>query len=181
MDKILEYSKKVILEKIKKEDTCIDMTCGRGNDTIFLANNCKKVYAFDIQKEAILSTKGKTKDCNNVIIIEDSHESVDKYVNEEVGIVIYNLGYLPKGDHNITTHYSSVISSIYKVLKLLREGGLIAITVYPGHEEGKNESINLDFQLREFNQKEYEVLKYEFINQANNPPYLYLIEKIGVI
>ena len=28
------------------------------------------------------------------------------------------------------------------------------------------------------NQKEYEVLRYEFINQINNPPYLYIIEKI---
>lgn len=38
----------------------IDATCGNGFDTLFLAQNAKqngKVFAFDIQKSAVLQTK----------------------------------------------------------------------------------------------------------------------------
>ena len=35
----------------------VDATCGRGNDTVWLAAHCGRVYAFDIQSEAIASTR----------------------------------------------------------------------------------------------------------------------------
>lgn len=37
--------------------TAIDATCGNGHDTLWLAGLCDKVYAFDIQAEAIEATK----------------------------------------------------------------------------------------------------------------------------
>ena len=178
MDKILEFSKKIIKNKIQNNDVCIDMTCGRGNDTHYLAPLCDKVLSFDIQEEAIKSAKELNSEYKNIIYINDSHANVDKYVNEKIGIVIYNLGYLPKGDHNITTHLEEVIISLDKVLKLLRKNGVIIITLYPGHEEGLRESVGLSNYLMKLNQKEYEVLKYEFVNQIHNPPYLYIIEKL---
>lgn len=178
MDKILEFQKKIIISKIQENDVCADLTCGRGNDTLFLARMCKKVYSFDIQEEAINSAKEKTKDLDNIVYILKGHEYVDSYINEPIGVAVYNLGYLPKGDHNITTHYEQIKISLDKVLQILRKKGVIIITCYPGHEEGLKESINLDEYLRKLNQKEYEVLRYEFINQINNPPYLYIIEKI---
>lgn len=178
MDKILDFEKKIIVSKINRDDVCADLTCGRGNDTLFLSQMCRKVYSFDIQEEAINSAKEKTKDLDNIIYILDSHENVDTYITESIGVAVYNLGYLPKGNHKITTHYEQIKISLDKVLQLLRKKGVIIITCYPGHNEGLRESINLDEYLRKLNQKEYEVLRYEFINQINNPPYLYIIEKI---
>ena len=35
----------------------VDATCGRGNDTVWLAARCGRVYAFDIQPDAIASTR----------------------------------------------------------------------------------------------------------------------------
>ena len=35
----------------------VDATCGRGNDTVWLTAHCGRVYAFDIQSEAIASTR----------------------------------------------------------------------------------------------------------------------------
>lgn len=178
MDKVLDYAKKIISEKITLEDTCLDLTCGRGNDTLFLCQRCKKVYAFDIQDDAIKSTREKTKDYDNVILIKDSHKNLLTYVKESIKAAIYNLGYLPKGDKSITTHYQEVIESIKSVFSILQKNGVIIVVCYPGHEEGQKESIEIDKWLRKLNQKEYDVLRYEFINQINNPPYLYIIEKI---
>ena len=45
---------------ISKDSIAVDMTTGNGNDTYFLCKLAKKVYGFDIQKEAIENTKNKT-------------------------------------------------------------------------------------------------------------------------
>ena len=177
MDKVIEFVKNIIRKKDNIEVSC-DMTCGRGNDTLFLSGLSKKVYAFDIQKDAIESTKEKTKECNNVALINDSHSNVDKYVFEGIDVAMYNLGYLPKGDHHVTTNYLSTIDSIKKTTLKLNVKGIITIIIYPGHPEGYEESVKITEYLKTFNQKEYEVLKYEFINQINMPPYAYVIEKL---
>jgi len=178
MDKVINFVKNIITSKQDKTKVSCDMTCGRGNDTLFLAELFEKVYAFDIQKEAIESTRVKTKDFDNVILINDSHEKVDEYIKEGIDVVMYNLGYLPKGDHTVTTTYKSSIGSIKKTLNLLNKNGIITIIIYPGHPEGLTESIEITNYLKTLNQKEYEVLKYEFINQINMPPYAYIVEKL---
>ena len=49
--------------------------------------------------------------------------------------------------------------------------------VYPGHEEGAEESSALVEYLKDLNQKNYTVLQKEFINQKNHPPYILAVEK----
>ena len=56
----LDISKRVISERVSEGDICIDATAGRGNDTAFLcelAGKSGRVIAFDIQSDAIESTK----------------------------------------------------------------------------------------------------------------------------
>ena len=48
-----ELDKHLIKPYLKKDSITVDMTAGNGNDTLFLALNSKKVYAFDIQQVAI--------------------------------------------------------------------------------------------------------------------------------
>lgn len=178
MKKIIDFAKEVIKDHIEEEDTAIDMTCGRGNDTLFLAKYAKKVYTFDIQKEALEETKLLLKDYNNVEYIHDTHANIKNYINTQIGCAMYNLGYLPKGDHKITTNAEEVSISIDKLLPLLKKKGIVTICVYHGHEEGKKEKQALETKLESLNQKEYEVLKYQFVNQINNPPFLYIIQKL---
>lgn len=178
MEKVLDFVRNVISKKIKENDVCVDATCGRGNDTLFLAKFAKRVYAFDIQKEAIDSSKELLKRYNNVEFINDSHENVGKYVTEEINVVMFNLGYLPKGDKNITTKSASTISSIDKMINMLALGGIISIICYPGHPEGYRESMELLEYLRKINQKNYDIIRYDFINQINNPPFALIIERV---
>ena len=56
--------------------------------------------------------------------------------------------------------------------------GQIVITFYPGHRPGFEESINIINFLRTLNQKEFNVIRYDFLNQINNPPFVCLIERI---
>lgn len=49
--------------------------------------------------------------------------------------------------------------------------------MYWGHENGKVEKEALLTELLNLNQKEAEVLVYQFINQKNNAPFIIAIEK----
>lgn len=129
---------------IKHGDIVVDATCGNGNDTLMLSLLAKKVIAFDVQKEAIENTEKLLKDnkVNNVKLVHDSHQYFDKYLknyNGKISLILFNLGYLPKGNKSITTNHKSTILAIKNGLKLLNKKGMILVTCYP-HEEGKKES-----------------------------------------
>lgn len=176
-------SKDICIKKLKKGDIVVDATMGNGNDTVFLAEivgESGKVYAFDIQEKAILNTQKKIIEKNlfkHVQLINDGHENMDKYVTHKVSLVIFNLGYLPKGEHFITTKADTTLSALKKALDLIDENGVVILVVYYGHEQGKVEKIFLEEYIKTLNQKEYNVVKMDFINQINSPPILIVIEK----
>ncbi|WP_427338753.1 class I SAM-dependent methyltransferase [Caloranaerobacter sp. DY30410] len=181
--KATDIAKKIIEARVKEGNIVIDATIGNGHDTVFLAKlvgETGKVYGFDIQSKAIENTKAKLIDSillDRVTLIKDSHENIDNYVKEKVDLVIFNLGYLPGGDHEITTKPDSTIKAIKKSLEILKENGIIVLVIYHGHEMGKLEKNSIEQFVRELNQKQYTVIKFEFINQVNNPPLIIAIEK----
>ena len=59
MDKIIPFAHKLLQEVVDNNSVTVDMTCGNGFDTLFLAEISKKVYAFDIQDAAIENTLKK--------------------------------------------------------------------------------------------------------------------------
>ena len=86
INKITEVNK-IFLEKvIQKGDVVIDATMGNGYDTVYLGNlvgENGKVYAFDVQEEAIKSTIKKVERddmTSRVELILDGHENLDAYV-----------------------------------------------------------------------------------------------------
>ena len=181
MDKVLAFSKKILKEVIDKNSIVVDATCGNGNDTLFLAQSAaKKVYAFDIQQQAIDSTL-KLLQANNCLekceVILDSHSNFDNYISEPIKAVVFNLGYLPNADHSITTLADTTLLAIDQFLTNLEINGRIVIVVYWGHENGKIEKEALLNHLTKLDQKEVEVLSYQFINQKNNAPFVLALEK----
>ena len=187
INKITEVNK-IFLDKIvQKGDVVIDATMGNGYDTIYLGNlvgENGKVYAFDVQEEAIKSTKKKVERDNmteRVELILDGHQNLDKYVKEEVSCVVFNLGYLPRAKHVVITKPDTTLEAIKKSLKLLKPNGVISIAAYIGHEGGLEEKNYICEYLNNLNQNEFNVLHMQFTNQINNPPQLILIEKKGDI
>lgn len=167
-------------------DTILDCTVGNGQDTLLLAKlvgPTGNVYGFDIQEVAINNTKKLLEETGiktNVKLFLDSHEHIDKYIHKNLNFIVYNLGYLPGGDKDIKTTPDSTIKSIKKALKLLKDNGVLLVTVYPGHKGGMEEKLSVEELFSNLDQKEFHVLKYEFINQINHPPILYFIEKANL-
>lgn len=183
---VTNITREIIKNKIVKGNVAIDATVGNGKDTLLLANlvgSDGKVYGFDIQESAIINTKRKlieNKLSDRVYLIKDGHENMDNYVDVLVDLIVFNLGYLPGGDHKIVTKAESTIIALKKSLQLLKENGLLLVNTYTGHSEGKIEEHSIKNFFSQLNQKEFNVLKFEFINQINNPPILYGVEKNSI-
>ena len=137
---------------LNKEMVVADLTAGNGNDTYFLALKTKSVFAFDIQEEAILKTKEKCKELNNIYFFQENHAYLNKYLKENIDLFIANFGYLPNSDSKLTTKKETSIKAIDEAFKLLKDKGIAVLTFYRGHDEG---------------QKEY----FAFLNYLNNKHY----------
>ena len=172
---ILEYSKIMIDRYQNKEGLAIDMTLGKGNDCAYLAERFKKVYAFDIQNEAIKICLERFKDIDNLEIINDSHHNFKNYVTEKVDLFIYNLGFLPGFDQNITTLKETTITSLNDALIYLKNKGVIIIVVYCGHQQGYEEALALEEFIEKLDRSKFTISKYEMI--ANKAPYVICLNK----
>lgn len=171
-----KFTKTLIKKTVSNNSVVIDATCGNGNDTFYLAPLVKKVYAFDIQEEAINNTQNRCNDFSNIEYICESHDTFLDHINCPIDLIIYNLGYLPNSNTlEITTNSNSTIKSIESGLDLLNKHKLMIITLYTGHDEGM-EANSVSSYLNTLDNKKYLVMKYQFCN-LNNPPYIMVIEK----
>ena len=180
---VVEFSHMLLKEYINKNGVVIDATMGNGYDTIFLANlvgEKGRVISFDIQKRAIENSKRrleKNKLMDRVEIIEDGHENLDKYIDKKIDAIIFNLGYLPGANKSITTKRTTTITAFKKGLNYLKIGGIIVLVIYTGHPGGIEElNAVLDF-ASSLDQNNYNVLRYNFINQQSSPQVLAVISR----
>lgn len=184
LERVLPYAKTLLSSVINEGDIAVDATAGNGHDTLFLANLVGEtgfVYAFDIQQQAVDVTIQRLKENgleHRARVILDGHEQLSKYVQEEVSGAVFNLGYLPGGNHDIITKGETTISAIEQLLSLLKIGGMIVLVIYHGHEGGKEERDAVIEFVKSLPQKYVHVLRYEFINQKNDPPFIIALEKI---
>jgi len=168
----------------------IDATCGNGHDTLWLSEKFDKVYAFDIQKEAIENTrKLLAEHCKeNVILINDSHCNMAEYIkadrvkNEQCieqspALIIFNLGYLPGKDKAITTKADETLKALKSSLEILAKGGLLSITMYPGHEEGRKEKEAIISWAKTLSKSSYHCVRTDMLNQPETAPEILWITK----
>lgn len=183
LTKVTDLNKVLLEDVISEGDTVIDATMGNGYDTKYLAQKVGEngvVYSFDVQEEAIKSTKKRLEKenlLNRVNLVLDGHENIDIYVKDEVSCVLFNLGYLPRAKHQIITKPDTTLQAIKKSLNLLKPHGVISIAIYTGHEGGMDECNVVFDYVSKLDQSNFNVLNCNFVNQVNNPPRLILIEK----
>lgn len=187
LKRVLDFSKLLAKEVLRPGDIAIDGTTGNGHDTVFLAQcvgESGTVYGFDIQALAIERTRRRLQEAHieNVKLIADGHEHLDRYIAPEhrghIRCAMFNLGYLPHSDKQITTTGKTTIAAIQALFPLLAPHGLIILVVYTGHAEGKKEKEDLLAYLKTLDQRKAQVLCYRFINQKNDAPFVLAIEKL---
>lgn len=189
---------------IREGKAVVDATCGNGHDTVALAkavfpdygdgiaaseNNQEcpttpRLVAFDIQQRAIDATAsllteagfGSQLNAGSIRLIRDSHENMEDYVNEAC-LIMFNLGYLPGGDKEITTCTETTMKAIQRASGLLIKGGLLSVTMYSGHREGAKEKAELLAFAKGLDSKMYHVAYVNMLNQPNCPPELLLITR----
>ena len=138
--------------------TVIDATLGNGYDTVYLA--------------------GKVGETGRVYrLILDTHENVDAYVKDPVDGVMFNLGWLPKAEHAVTTHAESTLKAVNKCLELLKKGGLMTVCVYPGHPEGEREKAALLAWAEALDDGAFDARVTGYLNIAKRPPLLIAITR----
>lgn len=184
----LDIINRVIDESVREGDICIDATAGRGHDTLHLCRlvgDSGKVAAFDIQQDAVDSTKALL-EANGMAHRADvrlqSHSEMDRLFEENsVSFITFNFGWLPKGDHNIFTRKETSIEAIEKGLKLLKNGGIMSLIIYYGRETGFEERDALLEFLPTLDSRQYTVVEMPFVNRPNCPPIPIIIIKDSTI
>ena len=177
----LNLSHEYLKARVKNGDVMVDATMGRGRDTLFLASlvgDIGKVYAFDIQEEALYSTRALLKENNitNTQLILDSHHKMCDYVLSAKGVV-FNLGFLPGGDHSVFSHSDTSIKAIEAALSIIPDDGFVTICSYYGGDTGFEEKDNLLNYLATLDQKLFTVMVQSFHNRKGCPPLFIIIEK----
>lgn len=172
-------------QHLKEGMRAIDATLGNGNDAFKIAQKIGEsgvLYGFDIQEEALKNSQKRLDEIPKemrpqLALYQMSHANFKEKISELVDLIIYNLGYLPRGDKSITTVAPETLKSIEAGLELLSPNGLMLISIYHGHEAGRAEKEAVTEYLSHLDQRKFTVKREQFINQKNNPPFLYIIER----
>lgn len=137
----------------------IDATAGNGHDTLFLAQLAgthARIAAFDVQAQAIESTRARLEKnayADKVELHHCSHEKMAEMLGEvwrgKTSAVFFNLGYLPKSNHAVTTSAATTLPALDAAWSLLAPGGFISLTVYTRHAGGFEESERVNAWLED--------------------------------
>ena len=154
---------------------CIDATAGKGRDTALLCRltgEQGRVLAFDIQADAVRQTRALLAEQGlHAEVIQDSHANMARYASPgTVDCIVFNFGRLPGGDPKIFTTAETSLPAIDAGLALLRPGGVMALALYYGKENGYGERDAVLAHLRALDDRAYTVLACDWLNRKNDPP-----------
>ena len=162
-----------------------------------------RLYAFDIQPEAVEATRellrregygaglpggaasGQADGADHpgrITVTCLGHQQMLSYFEElenmpEAAAIVFNLGYLPGGDKQITTTTETTLDAVRDSLALLKVNGLLCVTMYDGHPEGAKEKRALLHFAEELDSKLWHVSYISMLNQRNAPPEILLITR----
>jgi tRNA A58 N-methylase Trm61 len=169
----------LVKEALREGDLAIDATAGNGHDTAFLAEcvgASGRVIAFDIQAEAMQQARMHVNECGfaeRVEFHQESHTKITVHASPgTVAAVMFNLGYLPGGDHAIATESSETLIAVEQAAEVLKSGGLLSIVCYPGHAAGTGEAAAVEDKLASLTHDGWRVAAYKMCGTLRPAPFL---------
>lgn len=173
---ITEFCHRFVADYIEEGSCCIDATCGNGGDTEFLcrmAGERGRVYAFDIQEEAVRKTGDRLEQAGyreRAVLYRTGHEKMAEYVHQEAAAIMFNFGYLPGGDHTVATQAETSVEAVRQGLGLLKPGGVMSLCIYSGGDTGYDEKQALLGFLKDLDPAKWLVISCRYYNRKNDPP-----------
>lgn len=161
----------------------VDATCGNGHDTVLLARLVGPrghVWGFDIQHEAIAETGRRLAEAelsSRVTLLPVGHEELAEHVTGPLQVVLFNLGYRPGGERGIITRPDTTGIALERSLQLLAAGGVVLVTVYPGHSGGEEEQSTVERWADGLDPRSYHCWRMGQTNVSTGAPYLILVQK----
>lgn len=163
---------------LRPGDLAVDATCGNGRDTqklLELVGDTGRVAALDIQDSAIEETRERCDNAENLHLYRQCHSSFPEEVSTgTAALVVYNLGYLPGADKDLITRSSTTLQSLKAAAGLVRCGGLISVTCYPGHPGGEEETKEVLRFASSLDPAEWSVCRHQWLNRRRAPSLLLL-------
>jgi SAM-dependent methyltransferase len=170
-------------EWVEPGDILIDATCGNGQDLLVLVKLLKgkgQAIGYDIQKEAIDQSHAFLKNQlsqEEFSLVKLRHASHETFEETSAKLIVYNLGYLPRGNKMKTTATDSTLKSVQHACNLIVKGGAVSITCYPGHEEGGREEKALLDYVQKLSPSQWSILYNQWVNRKNSPSLLLLMKQ----
>ncbi len=141
---LTQLAHSLIGQVLKPGEVAIDATAGNGFDAKFLVDTVGSdgvVFAIDIQQLALSNTQAIAP---AAIAIHGNHADlvslIPAHYHGRISAVVFNLGYLPRGDKAIRTDASTTELGIQSALSLLNDRGCLSVLAYTGHEGGAEEN-----------------------------------------
>ena len=164
---------------IQPGDLVIDATAGNGHDTVFLAEcigETGRVLAYDLQAAAIAAASARVAAAGfaeRVHFHQVSHAAMaDHAPVGSTAAVMFNLGYLPGTDHQVTTETAETIAALDAATTVLKPGGVISVVCYPGHEAGVGQSSAVETWMTSRTAQGWRVAKYMMLGTLRPAPFL---------
>ena len=151
--RLTEVAQRHVASILRPGEIAIDATGGNGLDSVFLLEQVGRdglVFVIDLQWEAIKRLRAKLSnlELTNYRLLHGSHADTARLVDAEykgrVGAVMFNLGYLPRGDKQFVTKTSTTLAAIEQCLSYLRPGGVLSVVSYTGHDGGALEARSVE-------------------------------------
>lgn len=183
------FCHRLLRERLRPGDWAVDATAGNGQDTLLLTQLTGpdgKVFAFDIQPEAINATARLLAEsgiaATGFTLITTSHENMSAHLpadaQGQLAAVIFNLGFLPGGDKSVITQPGSTLSGMRDAMLLIRRGGLLLLVLYPGHPGGALESEAVRAEVSGLPPRFWQVTEHRALNTARPAPFVIVLEKL---
>ena len=170
-------------QRVRPGDLALDATCGNGLDTLLLAElvgEGGRVWGFDLQPAAIAATRAllqREDHLTNVALIEAGHQRLAEFVPAGLKAAVFNLGYLPGGDTSLITSPENTVCALRQAAALLARQGLLAVSLYTGHEGGAEEALAVEDWGAALSPREFNVWRSRQLNRPDTAPYLMLVER----
>lgn len=188
---VLSFAHKLIAERMERASglkAAVDATAGTGADTLMLARLIGprgQLFSFDIQQQALDQTSDRLQQQTeqrlaHVTLVLASHDRMKEHIpasyHGHIHAVMFNLGYLPTGDHSIITQPVSTLPALECAFELLAPRGILTIVLYPGHPGGKQEAELVQNWASALSTSQAQSIIYRQL-QREDAPYLIAIEK----